>query len=199
MQIYIKFTKKHYLCAMKCKLYLIISFAAVLFNVKTEAQTMRAPSQVEGFLPTATPAPKREVRAVWVTTLSGLDWPKTKATNEKSREEQKAELRQILDRLQQCNINTIFLQTRVRGSVIYPSQIEPWDVCLTGQFDKSPGYDPLQFAIEETHRRGMELHAWVVTIPCFKVANAGKMGRKCMTKSHPELLRKLGDTYYADP
>ena len=199
MQIYTKFTKKHYLCAMKCKLCLIISIAATLLSVKTEAQTMPAPEQEDGFFSTATPAPKREVRAVWITTLSGLDWPKTKATSEKSREEQKAELCQILDRLQECHINTIFLQTRVRGSVIYPSQMEPWDVCLTGRFDKSPGYDPLQFAIEEAHRRSMELHAWVVTIPCFKIANAGKMGRKCMTKTHPELLRKLGDTYYADP
>ena len=147
----------------------------------------------------AMPSPKHEVRAVWITTLSGLDWPRTKAGSEKGREQQKAELRQILDRLQQCNINTIFLQTRVRGSVIYPSQIEPWDVCLTGQYDRSPGYDPLQFAIDEAHRRGMELHAWVVTIPCFKTANAGKMGRKCMLKTHPELLKKLGDTYYADP
>ena len=147
----------------------------------------------------AEPSPKREVRAVWVTTLSGLDWPKTKATSQKGREAQKAELCKLLDQLQRCGINTVLLQTRVRGSVIYPSRIEPWDVCLTGQFDKDPGYDPLQFAIDETHRRGMELHAWVVTIPCFKVANASKMGRKCMTKTHPELLRKLGDTYYADP
>ena len=106
-------------------------------------------------------APKHEVRAVWVTTLSGLDWPTSRATNAQGREKQKEELCRLLDQLQACRINTVLLQTRVRGSVIYPSKIEPWDVCLTGQFDRDPGYDPLAFAIEETHKRGMELHAWV--------------------------------------
>lgn len=143
--------------------------------------------------------PKREVRAVWLTTLYGLDWPKTKATSEKNRKAQQEELCKILDRLQECKINTIFLQTRVRGSVIYPSKIEPWDVGLTGQYDKDPGYDPLKYAIEETHRRGMELHAWVVTIPCFKIAVAKKTGKKSLLNTHPQLLRKHGDTYYLDP
>lgn len=147
----------------------------------------------------AMPAPKHEVRAVWLTTLSGLDWPKTKATNEKNRQQQKEELCRILDQLQQCGINTVFFQTRVRGSVVYPSQIEPWDISLTGQFGKDPGYDPLLFAIQESHRRGMELHAWVVTIPSFKAENARKMGRKSLYSTHPELLKKLGDTYYLDP
>lgn len=145
------------------------------------------------------PVAKREVRGVWLTTLYGLDWPKTKATNEASRERQKAELCHILDQLKACGINTIFLQTRVRGSVIYPSQIEPWDVCLTGSYDRSPGYDPLLFAIEETHRRGMELHAWVVAVPAFKAAVAGKMGKKSLLKTNPKLIKKVADGYYLDP
>jgi uncharacterized lipoprotein YddW (UPF0748 family) len=99
------------------------------------------------------------MRAVWITTLSGLDWPRTKATNASTRESQKNELCQIFDQLKAANINTILLQTRIRGSVIYPSAIEPWDIALTGKYDQNPGYDPLQFAIEEAHKRGMELHA----------------------------------------
>ena len=145
------------------------------------------------------PMPKREVRGVWLTTLSGLDWPKEKATSESGRAKQKAELCKILDQLQQCGMNTVFLQTRVRGSVIYPSKIEPWDVALTGQYDKDPGYDPLAFAIEETHKRGMELHAWIVTIPSFKIAQAQKMGKRSLLHTHPTLLRKHQDTYYLDP
>lgn len=129
----------------------------------------------------------------------GLDWPKTMATSEAGREKQKEEFCEILDQLQACRINTIVLQTRVRGSVIYPSKIEPWDVCLTGTFDRDPGYDPLAFAIEETHRRGMELHAWIVTVPAFKIVNAKKMGKRSLFKTHPELLRKHGDQYYLDP
>ena len=147
----------------------------------------------------SSPAPKRELRAVWVTTLNGLDWPRTRATNATTREQQQREFCQLLDRLKAININTILLQTRVRGSVIYPSSIEPWDGALTGTIGRDPGYDPLQFAIEESHRRGMELHAWVVTIPCFKVAVARQMGAKSVLKTHPELCRKHTDTYYLDP
>lgn len=144
-------------------------------------------------------APKHEVRAVWLTTLNGLDWPKAKATNKTERQRQQKELCQILDQLQACRINTVVLQTRIRGSVIYPSRIEPWDVALTGQYDQDPGYDPLAFAIEEAHRRGMELHAWLVTIPAFKIDVAQKMGKRSLLKTHPELLRKHREQYYLDP
>ena len=181
-----------YLCSMKYTLYIIVTLAAALFGTKSRVQAQ------ELFSP-AKPAPKYEVRGVWLTTLSGLDWPKTKATSAAKREQQKQELCQILDQLKAARINTVFMQTRIRGAVIYPSKIEPWDVCLTGQFDKDPGYDPLAFAIEETHRRGMELHAWVVTVPSFKIKDATKMGPKGLLKTHPDLLKKHNDMYYLDP
>ena len=95
------------------------------------------------------PQPLHEVRAVWLTTKQSLDWPKTKATDARSIQRQKQELRNILDDLHYVHINTVILQTRIRGSVIYPSKYEPWDACLTGTPGKDPGYDPLQFCIEE--------------------------------------------------
>lgn len=143
--------------------------------------------------------PKYETRAVWLTTLSGLDWPQTKATSAASRQRQQQELCAILDRLKEANINMILLQVRVRGSVIYPSRIEPWDIALTGKYDQDPGYDPLAFAITEAHRRGMELHAWVVTIPCFKQSVAKQMGQRSVLKTHPSLCVKHNDMYYLDP
>ena len=145
------------------------------------------------------PFPKRESRAVWVTTLMNLDWPRTKACDASSRERQKEEFRTMLDRLQTININTILLQTRVRGTTIYPSAIEPWDECLTGTTGKDPGYDPLAFAIDECHKRGMELHAWIVTIPCFKVDQARRLGNKSVLKTHPELCKRHEGTWYLDP
>lgn len=150
-------------------------------------------------LPGTAEAPKRELRAVWVTTLNGLDWPTSRVTSRTGIEKQKQELCHLLDQLKAANINTILLQTRIRGSLIYPSQLEPWDICLTGQYDKHPGYDPLAFAIEETHRRGMELHAWVVTIPAFKTEVAKKMGKKSLLSTHPNLLLKHNGQYYLDP
>lgn len=144
-------------------------------------------------------APKYEVRAVWLTTFGGLDWPKAKANTESGRKAQQQELRDILDRLQQDGINAIYLQTRIRGAVIYPSAIEPWDGSLTGRYDMHPGYDPLQFAIDECHKRGMECHAWVVAIPAFKIADARALGRKSLIYTHPKLLYKHNGSYYLDP
>ena len=114
--------------------------------------------------------PKHELRAVWLTTLNGLDWPDTRAAGVQAAERQKRELTTILDRLKAANFNAVVLQTRIRGTVIYPSQIEPWDACLTGHIGQSPGYDPLAYAIEECHKRNMQLHAWVVAIPGNKTA-----------------------------
>lgn len=195
-------------------LFIFVCFASALFCTQTRAQIPewglaakpkplvvqpKVSDQDCNLFLAAPTAPKREVRAVWVTTLSGLDWPTTRATNASGREKQKEELCRLLDRLQACRINTVMLQTRVRGSVIYPSEIEPWDVCLTGQFDRDPGYDPLAFAIEETHKRGMELHAWVVTVPAFKTVNTKKMGKRSLMKTNPKLLKRHGDQYYLDP
>lgn len=77
----------------------------------------------------------------------------------------KKELCNILDKLKAANFNTVLLQTRVRGDVIYPSKIEAFTESLSGHEAQNPGYDPLKFAIDECHKRGLELHAWFVTIP----------------------------------
>ena len=116
-------------------------------------------------------SPKYETRAVWITTYGSLDWPHEKAVSSEGIEAQKAELCRMLDRLEAARFNTVLLQTRIRGTVIYPSAIEGWDECLTGTAGRSPGYDPLAFAVEECHKRGMELHAWVVAVPYVKGTN----------------------------
>ncbi len=143
--------------------------------------------------------PKHEIRAIWLTTIMGLDWPRTKAKDEKSIEAQKDELRTILNQLYAANINTVILQTRIRGSVIYPSSIEPWDEILTGTPGKDPGYDPLRFAISECHRRGMELHCWLVTIPLGDKKKQNGFGSSSIVKRHPELVRSTGDNWFMRP
>ena len=70
--------------------------------------------------------PKYELRAVWLTTLSGLDWPRRPThLNTTAINRQKEELISILDKLKAANINTVLIQTRIRATVIYPSAIEP--------------------------------------------------------------------------
>ena len=143
--------------------------------------------------------PKEEIRAVWLTTIMSLDWSKTKAKDEESIEAQKRELCTILNQLQAAHINTVILQTRIRGSVIYPSKIEPWDECLTGTPGKDPGYDPLHYAIYECHRRGMELHCWLVTIPLGDTKKQRGFGNASITRRHPELCKSAGDNIFMRP
>ena len=143
------------------------------------------------FLPMAAQSPKYEVRAVWLTTIGGIDWPRS--TNA---DEQKQELTATLDRLQQAGVNTVMIQARVRATTIYPSSMEPWDVCMTGQAGRSPGYDALELVVDECHRRGMECHAWVVTIP---VGKWNKLGCQQLRKKYPKLIRHIGEEGYMDP
>lgn len=141
-------------------------------------------------------SPKHEVRAVWLTTIGGIDWPHSYANTPQSIERQKQELCNILDKLKKSGINTILLQSRIRATTIYPSRLEPWDGCLSGKPGVGPGYDALQFAIDECHRRGMEIHAWVVTIP---VGKWNATGCAQLRKRFPNLIRKIGEDGYMNP
>lgn len=140
--------------------------------------------------------PKYEVRAVWLTTIGGIDWPRTYAHDGMGIGEQKRQLTTILDQLKLAGVNTVLLQTRVRATTIYPSDREPWDGCLSGKPGRSPGYDALQFAIDECHRRGMELHAWVVTIP---IGKWNTYGCQQLRKRYPSLVKKIGEEGYMNP
>lgn len=144
-------------------------------------------------------SPKHEVRAVWLTTLNGLDWPRHKARTSAQVEVQKRELTDILDKLQKAHINTVLMQTRIRGSVIYPSKYEPWDECITGEPGMAPAYDPLAFAVEECHKRGMELHTWVVSIPLGKLDKQKHFGSRSVTRQHPKLCKQVVGEWFMIP
>ena len=111
--------------------------------------------------------PKYEFRASWMTTGYGIDWPKAKTADA-----QKTELQQKLDALVAGNHNAVCLQVRSFCDAIYKSSYEPWADCLTGTRGQDPGYDPLAFAIEEAHKRGLELHVWVNP---FRVTPSGTL------------------------
>lgn len=142
---------------------------------------------------------KYEMRAVWLTTVYGLDWPKVKATDELSRLRQQKELCDILDKLQEANFNTVFLQARLRGDVIYRSVIEPRSSVFTGKVDGNPGYDPLAFAIAECHKRGMECHAWFVTFPLGSDQSVKAQGKRSPVKRQPKLCKRYNGAWYLDP
>src|SRR6476620_3130874 len=104
---------------------------------------------------TSPPAPAREFRGAWVATVGNIDWPSRK---DLSVADQKAELVAILDRAVQLKLNAIIFQVRPACDALYASQIEPWSEFLTGTMGKAPEpfYDPLSFAIEQAHKRGLE-------------------------------------------
>lgn len=145
------------------------------------------------------PPPKYEYRGVWVTAIENLDWPKTRVVHLADTLRQQRELVMLLDSLQSLKVNTILLQTRVRGDVIYPSAIEPFSHVLTGIEGKSPGYDALAFAIEQCHKRGMQLHAWVVTFPLGKDEHIRRMGKLSLTRKNRQLCTRYKGSWYMEP
>ncbi|WP_226810413.1 glycoside hydrolase family 10 protein [Candidatus Steffania adelgidicola] len=106
-----------------------------------------------------------DVRGVWLTTLYGLDWPSISSLDAKNDvlriRLQKKELVAKLDNLVRLGINTVFFQVKPDGNVLYHSAILPWSEVLTGIAGQDPGYDPLEFILEEAHKRGLKIHAWL--------------------------------------
>ena len=113
---------------------------------------------------------KHEFRATWFTTHYAIDWPSTKATSESKREQQKKEMTNIFDEMVAGNMNAVCMQVRSLSDATYKSSYENWASILTGTRGKDPGYDPLAYAVEEAHKRGLELHVWVNP---FRVTSGG--------------------------
>jgi uncharacterized lipoprotein YddW (UPF0748 family) len=101
--------------------------------------------------------PKREIRAAWIATVYNLDWPTTKS----NADAQKNELKELLQASKAMNFNAVILQIRPMADALYASNLEPWSSVLTGTQGTDPGYDPLAFAVEEAHKLGLQLHAWM--------------------------------------
>ena len=99
--------------------------------------------------------PKYEFRSSWVTTAWGLDWPKSTVAAT-----QRSQMIRILDQLASQNMNAIVFQVSARGDAYYRSDRLPWAYNLTGTPGRDPGWDPLQFVIDEARARGLEVHAW---------------------------------------
>lgn len=129
--------------------------------------------------------PKRELRGVWVSTVVNIDWPSKPGL---SSDLQKQELLRLLDAHQRAGLNAIFLQVRPSADAIYAKGKELWSRFLTGKqgYAPNPQYDPLEFAIQEAHNRGMELHAWFNPYRATFDLNESNVSPGHITKQHPE-------------
>ncbi|MEO5580920.1 MAG: family 10 glycosylhydrolase [Gemmatimonadaceae bacterium] len=145
---------------------------------------------------TAAPAVQREMRGLWIATVANIDWPSATTL---TADQQRAELTDIFTRAATTGINTIVLQVRPAGDALYQSVLEPWAALLTGVQGKDPGYDPLAFAIELAHARGMELHAWINPFRAGSTTDTTKLAASHLFRSRRDLVRVYGGSIWMDP
>lgn len=144
------------------------------------------------------PQPKREFRGAWIASVANIDWP---STNRLSTAAQKAELIGILDKAAALRLNAIILQVRPSCDALYASSIEPWSEYLTGEMGKPPQpfYDPLAFAVEEAHKRGMELHAWFNPYRAQHRSAKSPLSPNHIARKRPDLVKRYGPYLWLDP
>lgn len=152
------------------------------------------------------------MRGVWLTTVSRLDWPPLNSVNGSSPavriQIQQTALTDKLDKLKSLGINTVFFQVKPDGTALWPSKILPWSDMLTGTIGMDPGYDPLQFILDEAHKRGMRVHAWFNPYRVstnIKPSTAAELNRTLSLNPasvfvlHRDWIRTSGDRYVLDP
>lgn len=142
--------------------------------------------------------PKREFRAAWVATVSNIDWPSKPGL---STEAQKAEVVRQLDFLRSIGCNAVILQVRPVADAFYNSPHEPWSRFLTGETGRAPDpyYDPLQFWVDEAHKRHMELHAWFNPFRALTDSKKNLNPEGHVTRTRPDWMIHYGGKSYLDP
>ncbi|EFA68785.1 glycoside hydrolase family 10 protein [Cylindrospermopsis raciborskii] len=141
---------------------------------------------------------QREFRGAWITVVWNSDWPSKPGL---SVEQQKTELLEIIKQLQSFNFNALILQVRPEGDAVYASPIEPWSAWMTGTQGKAPEpiYDPLEFAIEECHKRNIEVHAWFNPYRAKTTTKSGSNVSPHIAITNPEVVYRWGNQLWMDP
>lgn len=190
----------------------------ILSKAKTEYLNTRisAPwDKYSEYIPTKAPIEKRHLRATWIASVANMDWPSKdslKISNENERiKKQKQELIKILDEAVDLKLNAVIFQVRPTSDTFYKSELSPWSYFLTGSINKNPGFDPLAFAIAESHARNIELHAWFnpyrVSMPAsaYGLKNLNEVKKmlsnepKSVYAKHPDWVQVSQDRLVMDP
>lgn len=142
--------------------------------------------------------PKYEFRGVWIATVTNIDWPSKKGLPVAA---QKLEFINLLDRLQQIGINAVVVQIRPSADAFYNSSYEPWSEYLTGVQGEAPSpyYDPMQFMIDEAHKRGMEFHAWINPYRAVFDIKTSSISKTHVTRVHKDWFITYGNKKYFNP
>jgi uncharacterized lipoprotein YddW (UPF0748 family) len=170
---------------------------ALLLAVLVPGCATRVAAGDEAARPTP-PPPRREFRGAWVATVANSVWPSKPGLPVS---EQKAELLAIIERAAQLKLNAIIFQVRPACDAMYASKLEPWSEYLTGKMGQAPVpfYDPLEFAIAEAHKRGLELHAWFNPYRAHHFKTVSAISATHVSKTRPELVREYGRYLWLDP
>ncbi|MBE7178074.1 MAG: family 10 glycosylhydrolase [Mucilaginibacter polytrichastri] len=141
---------------------------------------------------------KREFRGVWIATVVNIDWPEKAG---KKAEEQKQELLNLLDEHQRNGMNAVMFQVRPAADAFYRKGREPWSQWLTGKQGREPDgdFDPLEFAIQEAHKRGMELHAWFNPYRAVFDVRKSTVDGDHVTRRHPDWFFDYGGKRLFNP
>ncbi|WP_423059534.1 glycoside hydrolase family 10 protein [Bacillus safensis] len=139
----------------------------------------------------------REMRAVWIASVYNLDWPSKKGLPVA---EQKQEFIRLLDEIKAMNMNAVIMQIKPTADAFYPSAYGPWSEYLTGTQGKDPGYDPLEFMIEEAHKRGLEFHAWFNPYRItMNHTDLSRLSADHPAREHPDWTIAYGNQLYYNP
>ena len=144
------------------------------------------------------PLPLREFRGAWVASVGNIDWP---AKPGLPVAQQKTDLLALLDRAAQLRLNAIIFQVRPACDALYASKLEPWSEYLTGELGRAPMpfYDPLEFAVAEAHRRGLELHAWFNPFRARHPSAVSPLASNHVSRRQPQWVRTYGRSLWLDP
>ena len=159
------------------------------------ASTRPAPRETEAL---DVPDPPREFRAAWIATVANIDWPSEPGLPVAK---QQAELRALLDRAAELNLNAVIFQVRPAADALYQSDLEPWSAFLSGEMGEAPEpfYDPLRFAVREAHARGLELHAWFNPYRARHPSDTSAIAPGHVSQTHPGWVRSYGEHLWLDP
>ncbi|MFI6577953.1 glycoside hydrolase family 10 protein [Nocardiopsis sp. NPDC050513] len=139
----------------------------------------------------------RRMRGAWLTTVRNIDWPSEPGL---SAEEQREELDAYLDDAAGLGLNAVFLHVRPTADAVYESDLEPWARYLTGEQGGDPGYDPLEYAVEGAHERGLELHAWFNPYRVgFLDPDLANLAEGHPAEENPDWVVEHGEEAYLDP
>lgn len=143
-------------------------------------------------------APKKEFRGVWIATVANIDWPKHPNDDVSKK---KRDFIEILDFYQNMNFNAAIVQVRTAGDALYPTDLAPWSRYLSGEEGTAPqGFDePLKWMIEETHKRGMEFHAWLNPYRATVSLDTSLLSQKHDYYQHPDWIIQYGKKNYYNP